>query len=225
MEFILPQNAFVFGASGLVGSFLTDLLKKDTHYNTIKVFVRKPMAELHSGIEQVVTDFENLEQVSNELGDGIIFCCLGTTMKKAGSKEAFYRVDFEFPATIAEMGKQAGVKVFVLISSIGADSLSRIFYSRVKGEIEKKIDEMGFEKLIICRPSVLDGPRNEFRIGEKIGLALMKLLSFAMVGKWKKYRPIKASAVAHAMAKLAVECPLGTHIFESDRLAIEGKSF
>jgi uncharacterized protein YbjT (DUF2867 family) len=142
-----------------------------------------------------------------------IFCCLGTTMKKAGSEAAFRKVDYEYVVRLAETSKRSGADHFYLVSAVGADPNSRIFYSRVKGEAEKAVGRLGFAGLHVFRPSFLIGERSERRPGEAFGIAAARLVSIALVGAARKYRPIRAETVARAMVVIARERPAGTHVY------------
>src|SRR5262249_51254117 len=147
-----------------------------------------------------------------------VFCCLGTTMKQAGSEAAFRQVDFTFVVSLASLALGAGARQFLLISSLGANPKARIFYSRVKGETEGAVSALPFEGRQIFRPSILVGERREQRTGESIGAAVMRGSAFAMVGRLRKYRPIAAATVAEAMVRVALRAPRGVNVFESDEI-------
>ena len=145
-----------------------------------------------------------------------MYCCLGTTIKKAGSQEAFRTIDHTLVITIAELMRKQGAGQFLVISSMGADSNSKVFYNRTKGEMEEAVKEIGYPCLRILRPSLLLGKREEFRFGEKIGLILTPLLKPFLIGSLKKYAPVEAESVAHFMVKVATEQPIsGVHVYES----------
>jgi len=147
-----------------------------------------------------------------------VFCALGTTIRKAGSQEAFKKVDFEYPLRTASTALKLGAKRFLVVSSIGADATSSNFYLRTKGELEKALSVEGFGGLIIFRPSFLLGQRSEFRPGERIALAAMQMVSPLMKGPLARYRPIEASAVATAMIAAAKQNLRDVHVFESDHI-------
>jgi uncharacterized protein YbjT (DUF2867 family) len=213
-----PKSALLVGASGLVGGHCLDFLLADPAYDQVLVFVRKPLSRRHAKLMQHVIDFEQLQQHMNLMRVNEVFCCLGTTIKKAGSQPAFRRVDFEYPFEIAKLAAQNGVEQFLLVTSIGANSRSAIFYSRVKGEVEAAIRSLPFRAIHIFRPSILLGSRAEIRLGEKIGQMVMSVLAFLFIGALRKYRPIAASAVAAAMLKVAKMNQPGIHVHESDRI-------
>jgi uncharacterized protein YbjT (DUF2867 family) len=147
-----------------------------------------------------------------------VFCCLGTTIKKAGSQAAFRKVDFEYPVEIAKLAAQNNAEQFLLVTALGANPESAIFYSRVKGEVEIAVQRLPYRAIHIFRPSLLLGNRAETRLNEKIGAVAMKTFSFLMFGALQKYRPIAASAVAAAMIKAAKRGQPGVHIHESDKI-------
>jgi uncharacterized protein YbjT (DUF2867 family) len=147
-----------------------------------------------------------------------VFCCLGTTIKKAGSQEVFRKVDYAYPLRIAELAIANGAEQLLIVTALGADPNSRIFYNRVKGEIEQAISKIPFRAIHIFRPSILVGNRRESRPGERIGIAAMKFFSFLMVGSWRKYRPIRAELVARAMIAAAKMSRYGISIYESDEI-------
>ena len=146
-----------------------------------------------------------------------MFCCLGTTIAAAGSKEAFRKIDFDLPVKIAEEASKNNIFSFLIISSLGADTKSSNFYYKTKGEMEKTIQKFSFRKISILRPSMLLGGRKEFRLGEIIGKELMRALSFVFVGSLKKYKAIHAQNVAKAMVEIANN-DFGKTIFESDEI-------
>jgi uncharacterized protein YbjT (DUF2867 family) len=148
-----------------------------------------------------------------------VFCCLGTTIRAAGSREAFRGVDFGYVVGAAQAAAENGARQLLLISAVGADPGSRVFYSRVKGEVEDAVGELPFRGTQIFRPSLLLGKREQFRLGERIAALALPLVSFLLVGPARKYRPIKASAVAAAMLKVATTEPPGVNVFESNRIA------
>lgn len=207
------KKALVIGGTGLVGNQLIQLLLADGRY-TVTALVRKPMPINHQLLTQVVFNFEKPDQ-SLVLADDI-FCCLGTTIKKAGSKPAFYKVDFEYVLSIARIAHANGATGFVLISSMGANKDAAVFYNKVKGAIEAAVTGIGYKSLFILRPSILLGNRTEVRIGEKIGKAIMSFIAVAIP---KKYRPIEARQVAKAMIACVTSGKTGVHILESDALA------
>lgn len=214
------KTAILLGASGLVGGILLDMLLDSSMYSTVKVFVRKLLAKEHPKLVQYVIDFDQPQTYKHLVEGDVLFCCLGTTIKKAGSKDAFRKVDYEYPLLFARMAKENNVKQYLIISSIGANRHSSVFYTRTKGECEDVLKTMGLDSLKIFRPSLLWGKRDEFRLGEQLSGFAMKAFSFLMIGKWKKYRPIKASQVAKGMLMAAEASSGGTVVYESDRISL-----
>jgi uncharacterized protein YbjT (DUF2867 family) len=210
------KTALVLGASGLIGSLLTDLLLKSPEYSQVTLLLRRKTNRSHAKLRQEVIDFD--APVADKIRGDDVFCCLGTTIKVAGSKEAFYKVDCTYPYEMARLARQNGSSQFLLVTAIGANSKSSIFYNRVKGEVEEKITSLGFPTFCIFRPSLLLGERKEVRMGEKIGGAITKIFSGLMIGGLKKYKPIQASKVAVAMGIIASRNLKGQHVFESDTL-------
>jgi len=214
----MPKSALLLGANGLVGGHCLDLLLADPAYDQVQVFVRKFLPRQHARLRQHIVDFAQLEKYAPFMRVKEVFCCLGTTIKKAGSPAAFRQVDFEYPVEIAKLAAQNGAEQFLLVTALGANPDSAIFYNRVKGEAEDAVRRLPFRAIHIFRPSLLVGNRAEFRWKEKIGVVVMKTVSFLMIGALQKYRAIAASAVAAAMIKAAKTEQAGIHIYESDKI-------
>lgn len=212
------RSALVIGATGLVGSNLVKQILYDEHYSNVKVAVRKKLPLEHQKLEQHIIDFDNIHNFDEVFRVDDIFCCIGTTIKKAGSQEAFIKVDYNYAFEAAKQGLLNDAAKFLIISSIGADSDSSIFYKRVKGDIEDSVSKLGYNTVIVFRPSLLVGNRNEFRLGEKLGCLFMKLFSVFLTGKYKKFKAINASDVAKAMLNVAKGNAEGVHIYESDSI-------
>ena len=171
----MRKTAVVFGASGLIGSYLLPILFDDDDYDVVTVFTRKPLGIVNAKLEEVITDFKDLDSIRKQVKGDVVFNCLGTTINTAGSEAAFRRVDFELVRWSAVAARENKVPRFLVISSMGADPDSRIFYNRTKGEMEKAVSALGFEQCVILRPSMLYGPRKEFRFGERVGQFFMWL--------------------------------------------------
>ncbi len=176
----------MLGASGLVGSSLLKYLLEDHSVKKISLFVRKKLDITNPKLTQIIVDYNNLESYSEFFQVDHIFCCLGTTIRTAGSRDAFKQVDFHYVIESAKLGKEKGVKNFSVVSAMGSNSKSRIFYNRVKGEMENSLQKIGFESLHIFRPSLLLGNRAEIRKGEKVGAVLSRVFSFAFIKGLKK---------------------------------------
>ncbi|NOU19965.1 MAG: NAD(P)H-binding protein [Bacteroidales bacterium] len=194
------RTAAIFGSTGLIGNHLIQLLSQHKDYNKGYSYARKKPESLLYKIEHIDFNPESFS-IPNEVDD--VFVCLGTTMKKAGSKDAFRKVDYEMVIEIAKQSKLAQVKRFVVVSSIGADPSTGNFYLRTKGQMEEEVKKIGFDYCGIVRPSLLLGNRKEFRFVEKISIALFKVLNFIFVGSLRKYKGINAEDVAKSMIMLA----------------------
>lgn len=214
----MPQTAVVIGATGLTGTNLVTLLLHDPAFSKVRVLLRSPSLKQRPGLEVVIVDYNDEESLTDALKGDVLFCCIGTTIRKAGSKEQFREVDFEIPVRCATLARRQGMQQFQLISFSGADAHSRNFYTRIKGETEQAIQRLGYPSLHIFRPSVLLGVRREFRLGEWIVKILVLVFYFLWQGRWKKYRPVKAQNVARAMLHAAKNAPDGTHIYEYDAI-------
>ena len=212
------RTALVAGATGLVGGHCVEELLREDSYSRVVALVRRPGLPVREKLEEYLIDFESLDDETRLPAVDDVFCCLGTTIKKAGTKEAFRRVDHDYVVFLAKAALASGAKQFLLVSSIGADAGSRIFYSRVKGEVEADISALAFGAVQIFRPSMLLGNRNEFRLGEKVAQIVSSALAFLFVGGLSKYRPIEARSVARAMVKVARRQPLGVHVYESEEI-------
>ncbi|GAB3018657.1 Rossmann-fold NAD(P)-binding domain-containing protein [Spirosoma pulveris] len=210
------KTALVLGATGLIGNLLTHQLVDSQLYSQVKVLVRKPLTWQHPHLQEVHFEFDHPNGLIIQADD--IFCCLGTTMKKAGSKEAFQKVDYQYPMTIARMGLTNGAKQFAIVTSMGADTESSFFYNRVKGEVERDLAGLNYPTLLIYRPSLLLGNRagqGDNRLGERLAEGAMRLLKPLIPAK---YRAIEASKVAKAMLTTTQQGLTGKTVFESDAL-------
>ena len=213
-----PKTALLVGASGLVGGHCLRFLLEDPSYGSVIVFVRRKLPDLHAKLSQLVVDFDELETLGKCPRVDDVYCCLGTTIKKAGTQDAFRKVDFEYPVRIAALTQHCGANQFLLVSSVGADPHARVFYSRVKGEVEEAIRKISFGAFHVFRPSLLLGERTEHRAGEKIGAIVFSACKPFMRGPLRNYRAIRASDVAQAMVRVAQMELTGMHIFESGRI-------
>ncbi|HRG24480.1 MAG TPA: NAD(P)H-binding protein [Chitinophagaceae bacterium] len=192
------MHATIIGSTGLIGTHLLNLLINNPDYSTVRILIRRPVEFSHPKLEKKLVDFNDMESFRLALeGTEVIFCCIGTTMKKMkGDKEAYRKIDYDIAVQAAQLGKACGCEKFVLVSAVGADSNSRNFYLKLKGETEEAVQASGIESVYILRPSLLIGNRKEFRAGEKLATWLMPLFAFLLPAR---YRPVKASEVAKAM--------------------------
>ena len=194
---ILMYNKIILaGSSGLVGRELLKLLLESDKIETVYSLVRKPSNLEHHKLKEIFFDFEDDSAYKTLPSVGAIFCCLGTTIKIAGSQAAFKKVDFEYPLLLAKSGLNNGAMAFHVITALGSDENSSIFYNKVKGQLQEALKKLNFGQLYIYQPSLLIGDRKENRPGEKIASLVMPLFEFFMVGPVKKYRSIHVTAVA-----------------------------
>ncbi|QPQ33381.1 oxidoreductase [Lysinibacillus sp. JNUCC-52] len=197
------RSAIVVGATGLTGSSLIEQLCENDEYVSVIVIARRELQYKHPKLEVKIRNFDTLEEKDIEFAHEL-YCCLGTTIKKAGAREAFEKVDFEYPLAIASLAKKQGIPHMLVITAMGANEQSRFYYNRVKGKLENALIELGLQRLSIIRPSLLVGPREEFRLGEKVGEKLLKLANPLLIGPLKRSRAIEASQVAKAMIVIAL---------------------
>jgi uncharacterized protein YbjT (DUF2867 family) len=191
------KTAIIIGATGLVGSHLLELLKEDGRFGSVLVFGRRPSGPPHPKITEYIVDFDKPAEWRQYVAGDVLFSSLGTTIRKAGSQEAQYKIDYTYQFETAKMAAGAGTATYVLVSAANSDPASRIFYSRIKGELERDIRELPFSRIRIIRPGILDGDRKESRPMEKAAIGAARL--FTHLPGFGKYRPIHAGIVAKAM--------------------------
>jgi uncharacterized protein YbjT (DUF2867 family) len=210
------KTALLIGATGLVGSEVLTRLLHSPFYSSVIVLTRRPLEIRNTKLTEVSFDFDRPDATSIVADD--IFCCLGTTIKKAGSRDAFRKVDLDYPVKIGKLAKLNGASQYLIVTAMGADADSGIFYNRVKGEVEQELRDIAYETLHILRPSLLLGDRKETRRGEKIGEVLTAVFKPLMIGPLKKYRAIEASKVANALLSLARRGEKGVFVHDSVEL-------
>jgi uncharacterized protein YbjT (DUF2867 family) len=215
----MRKTALLAGATGLIGSQLLPLLLASERYSKVIVVGRKGLSMLHPKLTQVVTDFDKLEDVRLQLIADDVFCCLGTTMKQAGSKEAFYKVDYLYVVKLAALTAGNFASQFMVVSSLGADADAAVYYSKVKGDMEAAVRQIPFRAIHIFRPSLLLGEREQPRLGERVGAVVLGLLKPLMHGPLQKYRPVTGATVAVAMLRAAEEDGGGVRVHLSDEIA------
>ena len=212
------KTALVIGSSGLIGSELLDLLLASSNYAKVITFVKRDTGIQHAKLTQHIIDFDQPEAYHKLVVGDDLFCTIGTTIKKAGSKDAFRTVDFEYPKQFAIYAIENKVKNFYLVSSLDANAKSANFYLKTKGEIQDFLKTCTFESVSILQPSLLIGNRTEFRLGEKVGAFFMKAFSFVFQGNFKKYKPIEAVTVAKALVEIGKKESKGFTIYKSDEI-------
>jgi len=191
------RTALVLGATGLVGSELVKQLLDDDYYTKVKVFVRRSLGISNPKLEELIIDFDTPELWANELLGDVIYSAFGTTLKKAGSKEAQYKIDYHYQYLVLRLACENAVPDCVVVSAPGASIASKFFYNKMKGELDRDVAKLGFDRLVLIKPSVLWGKRDETRFGESFGIVLGNLLSW--IPGIRKYRPIRGATVAQAM--------------------------
>jgi uncharacterized protein YbjT (DUF2867 family) len=211
------MKALLIGASGLIGRQILNKLLEDNFYSEVEIRVRKSLGIKHTKLKETLTDFSEINSLK-EIDANHVFCCLGTTIKKAKSKEQFRKVDFEYVVNLAKSAEESNTSKFLVISSIGANYKSGNFYLRTKGEMEEALKKINIPTINIFRPSLLVGKRTEYRFGEVMGKFFMGIFGIFLFGRFKKYRSIKDFVVANAMIRLAKSEKTGISIFESDQI-------
>jgi uncharacterized protein YbjT (DUF2867 family) len=210
----------VFGSTGLVGGELVAALLADENVGRIITPVRRaPSLTTPARVEAPVVSFDDLYRHAGSMAADQVFLCLGTTMKKAGTREAFRQVDLHRTLEAAQVARSLGATDAFLVSSVGADPSARSFYLRVKGEAEGALAALSFRSVHVFRPSILTGPRPESRPAERAGILVAGLLTPLMVGPLRRYRPVSGWAVARAMAITAAAPSEGRHVYESEVIA------
>lgn len=212
-------HAVVAGATGLVGSHVVDTLLDQPACESVTALVRSELGRRDLRLQLRVVNYDNPEPAMIPESTDAVFCCLGTTSDKAGSREAFRKVELDYVVELARLARARGVDHFLLISSLGANPRSRFFYNRVKGMVESELRDLDFPHLSILRPSLLLGEREETRVGEEVAAVFLRWFRFVLIGGWRKYRAIEAATVATAMVHIALHPAAGVSIYESDMIA------
>jgi uncharacterized protein YbjT (DUF2867 family) len=213
------RTALLVGATGLVGGHCLRLLLADPEWVGVTTFARRRIAISNAKLVARMVDFDRLGQLSGFPRVSDVFCCLGTTIARAGSQSEFYKVDFTYVTEVARLAAVSGARQIFLVSALGADPSSHVFYSRVKGEVEEAVRRLPFDGIHVFRPSLLAGHRAERRPAERLGLGLASALSFALLGPLRKYRPVPAADVARAMVAVARQEIRGAVVYDSERIA------
>lgn len=208
------RTAIIAGCTGLIGTACLDIVLNEDRYAKVVALSRRPLHREHPRLENKVVDFDRLEESIKDIRLDDAYCCLGTTIKQAGSQEAFKKVDYEYVMRFARCAREAGAKRLMLVSAVGVSADSRIFYNRVKGEVERDVKQLGYPVLHIFRPSLLLGNRRDFRFGERVAAVLMKVLKPLLIGGWTRYRGISGLRVARAMRAAAFSAKEGVHTHE-----------
>jgi uncharacterized protein YbjT (DUF2867 family) len=212
------RNALIAGATGLVGSSLLNQLLAEDHYEKIVVITRKSIDIEHPKLIQKQIDFDKIESMKLDFQIDDVFCALGTTIKTAGTQDVFYKVDYTYVVNLGKWCAVNGVKQLLIVSAMGANSKSGIFYNRVKGEMETAVSQLNIPHVQVFRPSLLMGDRKEKRAGEKVAQVVMGALGFMFVGPLLKYKGIHADVVAKAMINSSEQEMKGFIVTESGEM-------
>lgn len=208
-------TANVIGATGLVGKQLLKQLLQNDNFEKVRIFVRRDSGIKHPKLEQHIVDFGNEKSWTKNLTGDVLFSALGTTLKQAGSKEKQYEVDYTFNLRFAQKAKTNGIENYVLVSSVGANPKSNIFYPRIKGELDEAVTKLGFKNLAVLRPSSLTGDREETRWMEKMSIPIVRFVTRFIL---RKYRPISGETVAQAMINAVLKPDPEKTIWEADEV-------
>lgn len=206
------MKCVIAGGNGLVGSELLQLLIANPLFQKVTAIVRRPLSLANTKIDQIVVDWDHAFAVPSA---DVAFCCLGTTIKKAGSAEAFAKVDHGYVLEFARASLKAGVKTFIIVTAVGSDANSKLLYSRVKGEAENDLNKIGFSSLVILRPSLLLGERTESRPLERAAIVLYPFYRPLLLGPLAKHMPIPARRVAEVMVEKALTATPGLDVIEN----------
>lgn len=213
----MGKTALVVGASGMVGEQLVNQLLSHPDFDRVRTFVRRRSGNNDPKLEELVVDFDQPETWKDQIKGDVAFSTMGTTIKKAGTKENQYRIDFTYQFEFARHAVENSVQTFVLVSSLGANSKSAVFYSRMKGELDDAVVKLPFDKMLIFRPSILDGNRKETRLAEAFSLAVMRTITKFIFGN---YRPTPADVLARKMISLSIDGTNGKRIVEGKEILI-----
>lgn len=211
----MKLTANVIGATGLVGKHLVKKLLDNDEFEKVRIFVRRNSGLSHPKLEEQIIDFKDEKTWENLLKGDALFSALGTTLKQAGSKEKEYEVDFTYNLNFAQKARENGIENYVLVSSVGANSKSWIFYSRMKGELDEAVSKIGFKNLAIMRPASLTGNRKDRRPMEELSVPVVRFVTKFV---FKKYRPIHGKTVAQAMINAVLKPDYNKTIWEADEV-------
>ena len=221
---VMGRTALILGATGLVGRHVTERLIRRAEWDRVVVVVRRPTGLADPKLTEIIADFDALGAHADAMNANDVFACLGTTIKVAGSKERFRRVDYAYTLQGARIAHERGASRLCLVSSVGAHTASSNFYLQVKGDTERDARLIGYAGVTVARPSVLLGERAEKRSGERFAMTLGNALGFAMIGGLQRYRPIDARVVADALVAAAIGGERGTRIVEYAQLVALARS-
>ena len=211
------KTAIILGATGLVGQKLLRYALQDARYKKIKLFSRSSVNISHPKIEEHLGDLTDLESFQKAYKADVVFCCIGTTKSKTPDKEAYKKIDYGIPKNAAELASQNNIKTFIVISALGADPTSAVFYNKIKGEMEEVVVNAEISKTHILQPALIGGEREEKRTAENLFKIIFKVINPILIGPLKKYRSIDPEHIAKAMLWLANNTYKKTRV-ESDEI-------
>lgn len=214
----MNKKAILLGASGAIGNSLLLLLLENKYYAEVLILVRKELKIQHPKLKQLAIDFDKISDYAGEISGDVVFCCLGTTKNKTPDEQQYKKIDYQYPLEVAGIAARNGVQSYHLVSSIGADKNSSVFYTRTKGEVECDLQAIPFKNIHIYRPSLLDATRKDKRFMEGSISIIMQVVNPILIGKWRKYRSINVENVARAMVRASLEDYPGVYIHESDEI-------
>lgn len=209
------MKAIIIGATGATGKDLVNIILQDAFYSEVVIFVRRSSGVIHSKLKEIITDFDKIEEVAEFIKGDVLFSCLGTTLKAAGSKDKQWHIDYEIPLQFAAIAKGNGVSWMVLLSAYGASVKSNVFYSQLKGKLEDAISKLIFANYIIFRPGLLKR-KDTNRVGERISAALLHFLNRLRL--IRKFRPMPTIILAEKLAKAPKVFSHGQHVIELNKI-------
>lgn len=213
----MGKTAIILGATGLTGSLVLEQLLTDDRYDSIKIFSRSSSGADNPKVKEYIGDILSLDDYKSDFKGDEVYVCIGTTKKKTPNRDLYRRIDEGIPVNAARLARENGIKAIAVVSAIGANSKSSFEYNRIKGDMEKGVQEAGVERTFILRPSIIGGDRKEKRTGEKISLCLFKTLQPLMIGKLRKYRIVEARDIAAKMISLMNSIE-SSQVVESDEI-------
>ncbi|MCL7763914.1 NAD(P)H-binding protein [Polaribacter sp. Z014] len=199
----MKKTAIILGSTGLTGNSILHKLIEDENYEVIKLFSRSKIEGLPKKVTQYIGDILNLENFKADFTADEVYCCIGTTAKKTPDKSLYKKIDYGIPVAAAKLSKENNIDTFLVISAMGANAKSTVFYNKTKGEMERDVLNQNIKNTFILRPSLIGGERKERRFLEKIGLVVFKIIQPLFIGKLKEYKIINAESIAQAMINLA----------------------
>lgn len=214
----MKKTAIVIGATGSVGTALIRLLIEDPRYVAIIALIRTEIPLSHPKLKQVQINFDSIRDYAHEIKGDTVFCCLGTTAAQTPDKKEYKKIDFKYPLDLAWIAHENGAKSYHLVSAIGADAKSKVFYTKTKGQLELELQKVPYENIHIYRPSILDAKRKQYRLAEDLLNKVMHIVNPLLIGPLRKYRSIKVECVAKAMLRYSLEQKQGVYIHQSDEI-------